>query len=75
MKINRVKFMKDFTAKRNEIEKNIGHQSFYMIARSMGIKQKELRDFIIEAQIPANVSFVKMCRWVGKSIDDYKIND
>lgn len=74
MKINRIKYLKHFTEKRAEIEKVLGRQSFYLIARSMGIKEKELRDFIIEAQIPSNTVFGKMCQWVGKTVDDFKIN-
>lgn len=74
MKIDQIKFMNAFTKKRAEIEKILGRQSFYLIARSMGVKQRELMDFVLEGKAPPNLVFAKMCQWLGKTVDDFKIN-
>ena len=71
MKIDRIKFMNDFTKKRAEIENNAGPQSHYLISRVMGVKEKDLSDLILKGIAPSNPTFVKMCKWNGYKVDRY----
>ena len=71
MKIIRSKLLKDFVLKRKEIEEQNGPTSVQRIAIEMGVRYDVLFKWIVGRINPTPYDLAKICRWLGKKVDDY----